>query len=74
MAVPLIGENFDWLLFVDSGTVETGPYRLSVGTGIQIKIPHWFGPVPMRFEVAVPISKDDSDETQVFSFSMKQLF
>jgi outer membrane protein insertion porin family len=74
VTVPLVGENFHWLIFVDSGTVETGPYRLSVGTGIQIKIPYLFGPVPMRFELALPIRKDDDDETQTFSFSMGRLF
>jgi outer membrane protein insertion porin family len=74
VTVPLVGENFHWLAFVDSGTVETGPYRLSVGTGIQIKVPYLFGPVPMRIEFALPIRKDDNDETQTFSFSMGRLF
>ncbi len=74
VTVPLIGQNFDGLFFIDSGMVETGPYRVSVGAGIQIRIPHWFGPVPMRFEFGVPIKKDDDDETQVFSFTMGRLF
>jgi outer membrane protein assembly factor BamA len=74
VTVPLIGENFDALFFFDSGTVETGRYRMSLGTGIQIRIPHWFGPVPMRFEVAAPLKRDDDDETQVFSFSIGRLF
>jgi outer membrane protein insertion porin family len=75
VTVPLIGENFDALFFFDSGTVETGPYRMSLGAGIQIRIPHWFGtPVPMRFEVAAPLKRDDDDETQVFSFSIGRLF
>jgi outer membrane protein assembly factor BamA len=74
VTVPLIGENFDALFFFDSGTVQTGRYRMSLGTGIQIRIPHWFGPVPMRFEVAAPLKKDEDDETQVFSFSIGRLF
>ena len=74
VTVPLIGENFDALFFFDSGTVQTGRYRMSLGTGIQIRIPHWFGPVPMRFEVAAPLKRDDDDETQVFSFSIGRLF
>lgn len=74
VTVPLIGENFDALFFFDSGTVETGPYRMSLGTGIQIRIPHWFGPVPMKFEVAAPLKKDDEDDTQMFSFSIGRLF
>jgi outer membrane protein assembly factor BamA len=74
VTVPLIGQNFDALFFLDSGTVETGPYRVSVGAGIQIRIPYIFGPVPMRFEVGLPIKKDDDDETQVFSFTIGRLF
>jgi outer membrane protein assembly factor BamA len=30
--------------------------------------------VPMRFEFAVPVMKDDEDETEVFSFSIGRLF
>jgi len=71
---PLVGENFGGLLFVDSGTVETGDYRLSIGTGIQILIPQIFGNVPMRFELAAPLLRDDDDETQVFSFSQPLRF
>jgi outer membrane protein insertion porin family len=72
--VPLVGDNFAALLFVDSGTVDSGNYRVSVGTGIQILIPQWFGPVPMRLEIATPLMKDSSDETQIFSFSVGRLF
>ena len=63
------------LFFIDSGTVDTGRYRASIGTGIQIEIPKLLGlPVPMRFELATPFSRDDDDERQVFSFSMGGLF
>ncbi len=72
--VPLVGESLSWLLFVDSGMIDSGGYRASIGTGIQIMIPQWFGPVPMRFEIAVPFMKDGDDETQVFSFSVGRLF
>jgi outer membrane protein insertion porin family len=72
--VPLVGENFSALFFMDSGTIDTGGYRAAVGGGIQILIPQWFGPVPMRFELATPLMKDDQDETQTFSFSVGGLF
>ncbi len=72
--VPLVGDNFSALFFVDSGTIDSGNYRVSVGTGIQILIPQWFGPVPMRLEIATPLMKDSSDETQIFSFSVGRLF
>ncbi|KPK45192.1 MAG: hypothetical protein AMJ65_00605 [Phycisphaerae bacterium SG8_4] len=74
IAVPLVGENVSALFFMDSGTVDTGKYRASIGTGIQIQVPQFFGPVPMRFEIATPFSKDGEDETQVFSFRMGSLF
>ena len=74
VSVPLISDNFSALFFVDSGAIDTGKYRAAVGTGIQILIPQWSGPMPMRFEFAVPFMKDDEDETRVFSFSMRGLF
>ena len=74
VTVPLISDNFSALFFVDSGMIDTGGVRASVGAGLQIMIPQWFGPVPMRFELATPILKDGADETQVFSFSVGRLF
>jgi outer membrane protein insertion porin family len=74
VTVPIIEENFAGLFFVDSGTVDTGRYRISIGTGIQIKLPQLLGSVPMRFELATPLSKDELDEKQVFSFTMGGLF
>ncbi len=74
VTMPLISDNFAALFFVDSAAIDTGSYRAAVGTGIQIQIPNWFGPVPMRFEIAAPFMKDDADETRTFSFSMGGLF
>jgi len=74
ITVPLVSESLSALFFVDSGTIDSGNYRASVGTGIQIMLPQWFGPVPMRFELAVPMLRDEDDETRVFSFSVGKLF
>lgn len=75
LVVPLTeAETVSGLLFVDSGLIDTGGIRSAVGTGIQILIPQWFGPVPMRFEIAAPLTKEDDDDTQVFSFSVGRLF
>ena len=74
MIIPLSSDMFSWLVFFDSGTIETGTYRTSIGTGLEIMIPQWFGPVPMRFELAAPLTKDDDDDTQAFSFSVGRLF
>lgn len=72
--VPLTAKGLSALVFVDSGAIDSGGYRVSAGVGIQILIPQWFGPVPMRFELAGPLMKEDEDDTQVFSFSVGRLF
>jgi len=74
VAVPMGSETFSWLFFTDAGMIDDGGVRASVGTGIQILIPQFFGPVPMRFELASPILKEKEDETQAFSFSVGALF
>lgn len=74
VTVPLATENLAALFFVDSGVIDSGGYRVGIGTGIQILIPQWFGPVPMRLEIAAPLMKDGDDDTQVFSFSVGRLF
>jgi outer membrane protein insertion porin family len=75
ITVPLIGENIGALFFLDSGTVDTGSYRASIGAGIEISIPQFFGTrIPMRFELATPFMKDEEDERQVFSFYMGRLY
>jgi outer membrane protein insertion porin family len=73
-AVPLISDNIAMLFFIDSGAIDTGGARVGAGTGLQIMIPQWFGPVPMRFELAAPLMKSQGDKTQVFSFSVGTLF
>ena len=74
LTVPLVSDNLAALFFVDSGAIDSGTYRVAVGTGVQILIPQWFGPVPMRLEITAPVMKDDTDDTQVFSFSIGRLF
>lgn len=75
--VPLIGELLTGVVFVDSGTVTNDPffnkYRVSVGAGIRIYIQQ-FGPVPIAFDFAYPIVKEERDEIQVFSFSAELPF
>ena len=69
---PLVKDAFSGVMFVDSGTVteevSLDQYRLSVGFGVRLYIPA-FGPAPLAFDFAVPLLKEDTDETQVFSFS-----
>lgn len=69
---PLVKDAFSVVGFVDSGTVESevtlDQYRVSIGAGIRLYIPQ-FGPAPLAFDFAVPLLKQDTDETQTFSFS-----
>jgi outer membrane protein insertion porin family len=74
VTIPMISENFAAVFFVDSGTIDSGSYRLSGGGGIQIMVPQFFGNMPMRFELGVPLLRDEQDETQIFSFSAAGMF
>jgi len=74
LTVPLAGDNIGMLFFMDSGMIDTGPYRFSIGTGIQVMVPQFLGPMPIRFTIASPLQKDDDDETQSFNFFMGGMF
>jgi outer membrane protein insertion porin family len=74
---PLFEKNLTGVFFLDTGTVEEdiglSTWRASAGFGIRFTVP-FFGPVPFAFDFAVPIAKDDDDETQVFSFTIGTAF
>jgi len=61
------------VLFVDTGTVEPtitdwdNDYRVSVGFGLRVTIPA-MGPAPIALDLAVPISRQDGDDIENFSF------
>ncbi len=67
------GQQLRGVVFLDTGTVEEEfgieSYRVSAGFGFRWVIPV-FGPVPMAFDFGFPISKDDKDDEQIFSFSV----
>ena len=70
--VPIVGESFAGVVFVDSGTVSDTPgfddYRVSVGLGVRLYLPI-LGPAPLAFDFGFPLIKQPDDERQVFSFS-----
>ncbi len=74
---PLVGTFIDGVFFVDSGTVNDAPgfdeYRVGVGAGLRIYIPQ-LGPTPMAFDFAIPVMKQENDQTEVFSFSAELPF
>jgi outer membrane protein insertion porin family len=60
-------------MFIDTGTVETDigidNYRVAVGTGLRWTVP-MMGPVPIHLNLAVPVVKNDDDDTELFSISL----
>jgi len=70
---PLFGENVRGHVFMDSGTAGSGAYRVAVGTGIRLTI-HLLGPLPLEFNIAAPITSEEDDDKQVFSFLIGSLF
>ncbi|MCC7192337.1 MAG: BamA/TamA family outer membrane protein [Phycisphaeraceae bacterium] len=61
------------VFFTDTGTVDTdfnfSKYRVSIGTGIRIKIP-FLGQAPFALDVAYPLIKEKEDDIQYFSFDL----
>lgn len=74
---PVAGKTVRGVTFLDMGTVEEdlgiNSWRASVGVGARIYI-QFFGPIPLAFDLAFPISSDSADDTQVFSFSFGTTF
>jgi outer membrane protein insertion porin family len=67
----LANDSLHGVLFSDFGTVNDkvslDNFRVTVGTGFRIAIPA-FGPAPLAFDFAVPLTRTDGDQVQVFSF------
>lgn len=70
---PIYQDTIRAVVFIDSGTVSEDvgfdEYRVSVGTGIRLKIP-FLGQAPFAFDVAIPLLKESGDETRLFSFDL----
>ncbi len=70
---PIYQDVVRGVLFVDSGTIEKDlgfdNYRVSVGMGVRLKIP-FLGQAPFALDFAIPVAKEDGDETQVVSFDL----
>lgn len=70
---PIYEEYIRGVFFVDSGTVQEDfgldEYRVSVGAGVRLLLP-FLGQAPFAFDLALPLMKEEGDETRVFSFSL----
>lgn len=72
VSFPLFGEDLRGVVFTDVGTVEPdfelGTIRSAVGAGIRLTLPI-LGRTPIAIDFAIPLTKDDEDDTQFISFS-----
>jgi outer membrane protein insertion porin family len=70
---PLAGDNLRGVIFADAGTVEPemefGTIRTSIGFGFRLVLPIFQG-APVALDFALPLTKDDDDDTEWFSFSL----
>jgi len=70
---PVYQDIVRWVVFSDTGTVNEDislrSYRISVGTGLRIKIP-FLGQAPFALDFAYPLIKDEEDDTRFFSFDL----
>ena len=68
---PLFAKAVRGVTFLDMGTVERdfgiNSWRVAVGAGIRLTL-DIFGTVPMEFDVALPVAREDEDNDRIFSF------
>ncbi len=70
---PIIGDGLRGHVFLDTGAVGPGTMRASIGTGVRFTL-DILGPIPIELNLAVPISSEEGDDEQVFSFVLGGLF
>ncbi len=70
---PIFTELVSVVGFLDTGTVDTDiacdKYRVSVGVGFRIFVEQ-LSPVPLAVDFGIPLMKEETDETRLFSFSL----
>jgi outer membrane protein insertion porin family len=73
ISFPITGDNLRGVIFADAGTVEReleiGTIRTSVGFGFRLVLPVFQG-APVALDFALPLTRDDEDDTEWFSFSL----
>jgi outer membrane protein insertion porin family len=70
---PLYEELISGVAFIDTGTVDDDigfdKYRVSVGLGVRIYI-EALSPAPLAFDFGIPLLKEETDNTRIFTFSI----
>jgi outer membrane protein assembly complex protein YaeT len=74
---PIFADTLRGVLFTDMGTVESdfalNDWRVSIGAGVKLQV-DYFGPVPLEFDIAAPVIRNDDDDEQIFSFFIGAAF
>ena len=74
---PLVGDDVRGVAFLDMGTVEeefgVTDWRAAVGIGARVYV-KYFGPIPLAFDLGIPISSNEDDDEQIFSFAFGATF
>ncbi len=67
----MANETIHGVAFTDFGTVEQDvgfdEFRITAGLGLRITVPA-MGPAPLAFDFAWPVTKNEEDDTRLFSF------
>jgi len=71
---PLHEEVIFGKIFFDTALISEGPYRMTVGFGLELLVPQLFQMIPMHFDFGFPIASDEKDDQEVFSFSFGMSF
>ena len=70
---PLIDEFLRGVIFTDQGTIDgetdLSDWRITVGAGIRMQVP-FLSQAPFAVDFAIPIEEEDTDETEVISFTL----
>lgn len=70
---PLYDRVLTGAIFLDTGTVTDSPgfddYRVSVGLGLRVLVPA-LSPVPLAFDFGIPLIKEETDRTRLFTFTI----
>ena len=70
---PLVDNYFRGVVFTDQGTlgndITVDDWRVSVGVGIRLTLP-FLGQAPFALDFAIPLTKEDADETRLISFAL----
>ena len=69
---PLVGDTMRGLFFLDTAMLDSG-LRATVGVGARLTI-DFLGPVPLEFNLGLPILQESDDQTQAFSFFIGTAF